>query len=64
MAKGLNLSIISEGVETEEQLEQLREWRCKNMQGFLFSRPIDNDDALDLLLNPGRYSSKKIANNK
>ncbi|MCW9014554.1 MAG: EAL domain-containing protein [Gammaproteobacteria bacterium] len=59
MAKGLNLNIISEGVETEEQLEQLREWRCKNMQGFLFSRPMTDDDAIELLLNPGQYSNKK-----
>ena len=62
MAKGLNLNIISEGVETKEQLEQLREWRCKNMQGFLFSRPISDDDAIELLLNPGQYSHKKAAN--
>ncbi|MDH5570515.1 MAG: EAL domain-containing protein [Gammaproteobacteria bacterium] len=49
MAKGLNLNIISEGVETEEQLQQLREWRCKNMQGFLFSKPITDKAAIDLL---------------
>jgi EAL domain-containing protein (putative c-di-GMP-specific phosphodiesterase class I) len=51
MAKGLNLNIISEGVETREQLERLREWRCKNMQGFLFSRPINEEDAMDCLKN-------------
>ena len=49
MAKGLNLNIISEGVETKAQLEQLREWRCKNMQGFLFGRPIAEADAIDIL---------------
>ena len=49
MAKGLNLNIISEGVETEAQLQQLKEWRCKNMQGFLFSKPIADEAAIDLL---------------
>jgi len=49
MARGLNLNIISEGVETQEQMEQLRAWRCKNMQGFLFGRPIAESDAMDIL---------------
>ena len=49
MARGLNLNIISEGVETQAQLEKLREWRCKNMQGFLFGRPIAEADAMDIL---------------
>ena len=49
MAKGLNLNIISEGVETQQQLEKLREWRCKNAQGFLFGRPMTEQDAIDTL---------------
>ena len=51
MAKGLNLNIISEGVETQAQLEQLKAWRCKNMQGFLFGRPMPCAEAVDMLKN-------------
>jgi len=51
MAKGLNLNIISEGVETQAQLEQLKAWRCKNMQGFLFGRPMPDSQAVDVLKN-------------
>ena len=51
MAKGLNLNIISEGVETKAQSDQLRAWRCKNMQGFLFGRPMPCIEALDMLKN-------------
>ncbi len=51
MAKGLNLNIISEGVETVAQSDQLRAWRCKNMQGFLFGRPMPCFEALDMLKN-------------
>ncbi|HEY9052216.1 MAG TPA: EAL domain-containing protein [Gammaproteobacteria bacterium] len=58
MAKGLNLNIISEGVETEAQLEQLRIWRCKNVQGFLFGRPIADTDAIELLRHPERYKAR------
>lgn len=49
MARGLNLNIISEGVETRAQLEQLRSWRCKNMQGFLFGKPMPYIDAVNIL---------------
>jgi diguanylate cyclase len=49
MARGLNLNIISEGVETMEQLEQLRTWRCMNAQGFLFGRPMAETDAIEVL---------------
>lgn len=36
----LDLRVIAEGVETERQLEMLRSHGCREMQGFLFSRPI------------------------
>jgi len=62
MAKGMDLNIISEGVETDVQLQQLIEWRCKNMQGFLFSRPISKTDARSMLMHPDIYQYKKAAN--
>lgn len=49
MAKGLNLNIISEGVETAAQLEQLRTWRCVNAQGFLFGRPMVETEVIGVL---------------
>jgi len=60
MAKGLNLNIISEGVETKEQLNQLMNWRCKNMQGFLFSRPIPKSQAYDILKNNDSFSALNL----
>jgi len=60
MAKGLNLNIISEGVETIEQSEKLRSWRCKNMQGFLFSRPMTKQDTLNMLKNKPLVSLRAV----
>jgi diguanylate cyclase (GGDEF)-like protein len=41
MARALNLRVIAEGVETEEQLAFLRREQCAEMQGFLYSEPLD-----------------------
>ena len=44
MAKGLGLEVLAEGVETEGQLEFLRENGCETYQGFYFSRPVPVDE--------------------
>lgn len=43
MAHGLGLRVIAEGVEREEHLAFLREERCDDAQGFLFSQPLPPD---------------------
>ncbi|MBN2693970.1 bifunctional diguanylate cyclase/phosphodiesterase [bacterium] len=44
LAKLLNLKTISEGVESWDQLDYLREIQCTEGQGFYFSKPINGDD--------------------
>lgn len=43
MAHSLGMSVIAEGVETDAQLAWLRRKRCDEIQGYLFSKPLDAD---------------------
>lgn len=49
LARSLGLTVIAEGVENREQLERLRALNCDKAQGFMFSRPIDNERAMELI---------------
>jgi EAL domain-containing protein (putative c-di-GMP-specific phosphodiesterase class I) len=40
MAHDLELSVVVEGVSTAEQVELIRSWGCRNVQGYYFSRPL------------------------
>lgn len=41
MAQSLGLQTIAEGVETEDQLNFLREQHCDEVQGYYFARPLN-----------------------
>ena len=45
IARDLGIDAIAEGVETAEQLAQLRELGRKYGQGHLFSKPLDSETA-------------------
>ena len=51
----LNLTIVAEGVETDEQRTFLAEHGCDVMQGYLYSRPlpVNEIDALLSATKPG-----------
>ena len=40
MARVLSMTVIAEGVETQAQLDFLREHSCDEIQGYIFSRPL------------------------
>lgn len=42
-AHALDLSVVAEGVETEEQCRALTELGCDQMQGYLFGRPVPEE---------------------
>jgi EAL domain-containing protein (putative c-di-GMP-specific phosphodiesterase class I) len=51
LAGKLGMQVIAEGVETVDQLQQLRRLNCQYGQGYLFSKPLSANDADMLLLN-------------
>jgi EAL domain-containing protein (putative c-di-GMP-specific phosphodiesterase class I) len=60
MAHSLNLSVVAEGVETEDQLAILKTLRCDEIQGFFYSRPIPAE-AFAATLKQGRLAGKAAA---
>ncbi len=49
LAHSMNLSVLAEGVETEEQLELLRQQECDQVQGHIFGRPMPGEEFVELL---------------
>ena len=49
LARNLTLAVTGEGIETVEQLSQLRELGCQQGQGNLFAQPISSDAVAALL---------------
>ena len=57
LAHNLGLNAIAEGVETAEQLAQLRELDCELAQGYWFSKPFDSLTMTKMLKNLGNTNS-------
>ncbi len=49
MAHSLRLKVVAEGVDAEEQAEELDRLGCDQLQGYLFSKPVSFDDMTALL---------------
>ena len=41
MGQAMSMNVVAEGIETEAQVEELRELGCTLGQGYLFARPMD-----------------------
>ncbi|ARE38374.1 diguanylate cyclase/phosphodiesterase (GGDEF & EAL domains) with PAS/PAC sensor(s) [Rhodovulum sp. P5] len=57
IAETLGIGTVAEGVETEGQAAILRGIGCSVLQGYLFSRPLDEDAFLDFARGAARQSA-------
>ena len=49
LARDLNLHVIAEGVERAEQEQFLQDSNCNMAQGFLYSKPVPKERAVEFL---------------
>ena len=49
LSKALKLSIVAEGVETDEQLALLKSLGCHEVQGYHISKPMPGDETTEFL---------------
>ncbi|MBU3758611.1 MAG: EAL domain-containing protein, partial [Candidatus Omnitrophica bacterium] len=57
MGHSLKLNVIAEGVETNEQLQMLKNLKCDRMQGYLFSRPVPEKTITPLIMEGWRLKT-------
>ncbi|MCT1576472.1 EAL domain-containing protein [Oceanobacillus kimchii] len=50
MGKNLHFRIIAEGIESEKQLEYLKSQQCHEGQGYFFSKPVQPNEIMTMLL--------------
>ncbi|WOD40320.1 EAL domain-containing protein [Nodosilinea sp. E11] len=63
LAQRLNLDVIVEGVETLEDFLCLKKLGCKKMQGYFFSRPMDEITISSMLMGQMLENRSSVAGN-
>jgi len=51
MAHILGMTVCAEGVELKEQLDRVIECKCDLVQGYYFSKPVPENQALELVIS-------------
>lgn len=60
MAHSLNLTVVAEGVETQQQVQFLRRAGCDNVQGYFFARPMTAAQLTAMLLERRDWSGRTL----
>ncbi|OYX38473.1 bifunctional diguanylate cyclase/phosphodiesterase [Sphingomonas sp. 32-62-10] len=53
LAKTMQMETTAEGVETQDEIELIRELGCSHIQGFVYGRPLLAEDVIKLLTDGG-----------
>lgn len=57
LARRLGLEVVAEGVETQAQLEYLRQCGCNYLQGYIHSKPLSVEEAISFLTSQSEYEN-------
>jgi len=62
VAKSLNLSVTAEGIESADQIEELRALGCDHGQGYYFAKPMAGDRVPAMLLATSPWTARRPEN--
>ncbi|OLO37029.1 hypothetical protein BTR23_14930 [Alkalihalophilus pseudofirmus] len=62
MARHLQMSVIAEGVETFEQMQLLNEHGCFQIQDYLFSQPLREEQIMSRILEIEQQMEEEVSN--
>ncbi|MFK7840124.1 MAG: EAL domain-containing protein [Bdellovibrionales bacterium] len=51
LSQSMNMKTIAEGVETQEQVEALKELGCDIAQGYFYAKPMPKSDVINFLIS-------------
>jgi diguanylate cyclase (GGDEF)-like protein/PAS domain S-box-containing protein len=60
LARTLNTSVVAEGIETDRQARELERLGCTHAQGFLFSRPLSQQAAEEVISSNQPLGPKRV----
>lgn len=60
LGQKLGMNVIAEGVEQNDQLDLLKEWKCDQIQGFLFARPMLSKDVTQWMSDQASLEQRNI----
>lgn len=60
LAEDMGLQVVGEGVETENQLDALRDLGVEHVQGFLFSKGVDADRLMDWTRDQAKQAAERV----
>ena len=49
LSKLLNMKVVAEGVETKEQVEELKKMKCDEIQGFYYAKPMPEEEFVEYM---------------